>query len=87
MPTLVMKICWLLCLLTHQVQRCTLLSIKTGGCPENCSYCSQSSHWSEDTGLKAEKLMDLEPVYEVRDTCVGSPGAVQALLRCRTLAA
>lgn len=48
-----------------QVQRCTLLSIKTGGCPENCNYCSQSSHWSEDTGLKAEKLMDLEPVYEV----------------------
>jgi biotin synthase len=48
------------------VQRCTLLSIKTGGCPENCSYCSQSSHWSDDTGLKAEKLMDLEPVYEVR---------------------
>uniref|UniRef100_A0A383W910 biotin synthase n=1 Tax=Tetradesmus obliquus TaxID=3088 RepID=A0A383W910_TETOB len=46
------------------VQRCTLLSIKTGGCPENCNYCSQSSHWSEDTGLKAEKLMDLEPVYE-----------------------
>ncbi|KAF8066187.1 BIO2 [Scenedesmus sp. PABB004] len=46
------------------VQRCTLLSIKTGGCPENCSYCSQSSHWSADTGLKAEKLMDLEPVYE-----------------------
>jgi biotin synthase len=50
-----------------QVQRCTLLSIKTGGCPENCSYCSQSSHWSDDTGLKAEKLMDLEPVYEVRN--------------------
>lgn len=50
---------------TLQVQRCTLLSIKTGGCPENCSYCSQSSHWSETTGLKAEKLMDLEPVYQV----------------------
>lgn len=46
------------------VQRCTLLSIKTGGCPENCNYCSQSSHWSEDTGLKAEKLMGLEEVYE-----------------------
>ncbi|GBF97251.1 biotin synthase [Raphidocelis subcapitata] len=46
------------------VQRCTLLSIKTGGCPENCSYCSQSSHWSEDTGLKAEKLLGLEEVYE-----------------------
>ncbi|KAI8471950.1 MAG: hypothetical protein J3K34DRAFT_376320 [Monoraphidium minutum] len=48
----------------QMVQRCTLLSIKTGGCPENCSYCSQSSHWSEDTGLKAEKLMGLEEVYE-----------------------
>lgn len=47
-----------------QVQRCTLLSIKTGGCPENCNYCSQSSHWSKDTGLQAEKLMDLEEVYQ-----------------------
>jgi len=46
------------------VQRCTLLSIKTGGCPENCNYCSQSSHWSKDTGTKAEKLMDLEDVYQ-----------------------
>lgn len=46
------------------VQRCTLLSIKTGGCPENCNYCSQSSHWSKDVGLKAEKLMDLEEVYQ-----------------------
>lgn len=33
---------------THpQVQRCTLLSIKTGGCPETCNYCSQSSSWSK----------------------------------------
>ena len=48
-----------------QVQRCTLLSIKTGGCPENCNYCAQSSSWSKDTGLKAEKLMGLEEVYEV----------------------
>jgi len=47
-----------------QVQRCTLLSIKTGGCPEDCGYCSQSSKWSSDTGTKAERLMDLEPVYE-----------------------
>ena len=46
------------------VQRCTLLSIKTGGCPENCNYCSQSSHCSKETGTKAEKLMDLEDVYE-----------------------
>eukprot|EP00798_Chlamydomonas_sp_ICE-L_P023551 gene23550-9075_t len=48
----------------HMVQRCTLLSIKTGGCPENCNYCSQSSSWSKDTGMKAEKLMDLDSVYE-----------------------
>ena len=33
-----------------QVQRCTLLSIKTGGCPETCTYCSQSSSWSKTTG-------------------------------------
>jgi biotin synthase len=46
------------------VQRCTLLSIKTGGCPETCNYCSQSSSWSKETGTKAEKLMDLEEVYQ-----------------------
>ena len=51
-----------------QVQRCTLLSIKTGGCPEDCHYCSQSSSYSKDTGLKAEKLMDLEEVYQVGGT-------------------
>ncbi len=43
-----------------EVQLCTLLSIKTGGCPEDCGYCSQSS--SADSGLKAEKLMDVEAV-------------------------
>jgi len=45
-----------------EVQLCTLLSIKTGGCPEDCGYCSQSAH--ADTGLKAEKLMDVEAVLE-----------------------
>lgn len=55
----------MLMLLAAQVQRCTLLSIKTGGCPETCTYCSQSSSWKKETGLKAEKLMDLEEVYEV----------------------
>src|SRR3569833_1804200 len=44
-----------------QVQLCTLLSIKTGGCPEECGYCSQSAH--AKTGLKAEKLMDVEAVF------------------------
>lgn len=45
-----------------EVQLCTLLSIKTGGCPEDCGYCSQSAH--AETGLKAEKLMDLDSVVE-----------------------
>ena len=56
-----------------QVQRCTLLSIKTGGCPETCNYCAQSSSWSKETKLKAEKLMDLDAVYEVgRTLCVAA---------------
>ncbi|WP_321867715.1 biotin synthase BioB [Burkholderia cenocepacia] len=44
------------------VQLSTLLSIKTGGCEEDCGYCSQSSH--HDTGLKAEKLMDVDTVLD-----------------------
>jgi biotin synthase len=43
-----------------EVQLCTLLSIKTGGCPEDCGYCSQSAH--AKSGLKAEKLMDADAV-------------------------
>ena len=43
-----------------EVQLCTLLSIKTGGCPEDCGYCSQSA--SADSGLKADKLMDVDAV-------------------------
>lgn len=46
----------------NTVQLSTLLSIKTGGCEEDCKYCSQSSHY--DTGLKAEKLMDVEVVLD-----------------------
>jgi biotin synthase len=37
------------------IQKCTLLSIKTGGCPENCSYCPQSVHYQ--TGVDKEPLM------------------------------
>ncbi len=44
----------------NQVQTSTLLSIKTGGCPEDCGYCSQSA--KNDTGLKASKLMEVEAV-------------------------
>ncbi|MBV9548793.1 MAG: biotin synthase BioB [Alphaproteobacteria bacterium] len=43
-----------------EVQISTLLSIKTGGCPEDCGYCSQSA--KHETGLKASKLMALEQV-------------------------
>src|SRR6476660_4125160 len=43
-----------------EVQISTLLSIKTGGCPEDYAYCPQSAQY--DTGVKAEKLMDLEAV-------------------------
>jgi biotin synthase len=43
-----------------EIQKSRLLSIKTGGCAENCGYCSQSAHF--DTGLKAEKLMDAQVV-------------------------
>lgn len=44
----------------NDVQASRLLSIKTGGCAENCGYCSQSAHF--ETGLKASKLMDAEAV-------------------------
>ena len=43
-----------------EVQISTLLSIKTGGCPEDCAYCPQAAQY--DTGVKAEKLMDLDAV-------------------------
>jgi len=46
----------------NEVQLSTLLSIKTGGCPEDCGYCSQSV--SAETGLKATKLMDVRQVLQ-----------------------
>ena len=46
----------------NEVQLSTLLSIKTGGCPEDCGYCSQSA--SADSGLKATKLMDVRQVLQ-----------------------
>jgi len=44
----------------HAVQLCSLLSIKTGGCPEDCAYCPQSARYQ--TGVKAEKLLSVEDV-------------------------
>ncbi|MEC7154919.1 MAG: biotin synthase BioB [Pseudomonadota bacterium] len=46
----------------NEVQKSTLLSIKTGGCPEDCGYCSQSAKF--ETGIKATKLMDVDTVLE-----------------------
>ena len=45
-----------------QIQLCTLLSIKTGGCPEECGYCSQSV--KADSGVEATKLMDVQAVLQ-----------------------
>lgn len=46
----------------NQVQMSRLLSIKTGGCPEDCGYCSQSAH--HNSGLKASKLMQVQEVID-----------------------
>ncbi|MDF1685727.1 MAG: biotin synthase [Parvibaculaceae bacterium] len=46
----------------NQIQKSTLLSIKTGGCPEDCGYCNQSSKF--ETGLPASKLMEVRKVIE-----------------------
>ena len=46
----------------NQVQISTLLSIKTGGCPEDCAYCPQSSQY--ETDVKASKLMEIATVVE-----------------------
>ena len=46
----------------NQVQVSTLLSIKTGTCPEDCKYCPQSGHY--DTGLDKEQLLEIEKVIQ-----------------------
>ncbi|MFN8308524.1 MAG: biotin synthase BioB [Chitinophagales bacterium] len=47
---------------TGEVQVCTLLSVKTGGCPEDCSYCPQAARYN--TGVEAHKLMKYEEVID-----------------------
>ncbi|KAF5382987.1 hypothetical protein D9757_006306 [Collybiopsis confluens] len=46
----------------NKIQLCTLMNIKTGGCTEDCSYCSQSSRYTTPT--KASRLVDIEPVIK-----------------------
>jgi biotin synthase len=53
-----------------KVQLCTLLSIKTGGCPEDCAYCPQSAHYS--TGLEREPLLEVGPVLEAARAAKGN---------------
>src|SRR6266849_8250829 len=47
----------------EEVQRCSLLSIKTGGCSEDCAYCAQSAHYS--TGVEREQLLSVERIVDV----------------------
>ena len=47
----------------NEVQLCTLLSIKTGGCSEDCGYCAQSARYS--TGVAAERLMTTEQILPI----------------------
>ena len=50
----------------NEVQLCTLLSVKTGGCSEDCGYCAQSAHYN--TGLQKERLMTVDEVLPVAKT-------------------
>jgi biotin synthase len=50
----------------ESIQRCTLLSIKTGGCPEDCSYCSQSAHY--ETAVARDGLLQRDAVLSAAQT-------------------
>ena len=65
----------------NEVQLCSLLSVKTGGCPEDCAYCPQSSH--HDTGLQRDKMLAVAEVVAAAGRaqsagatrfCMGSAG-------------
>jgi biotin synthase len=58
----------------EEVQRCSLLSIKTGGCSEDCAYCAQSSHYS--TGLEREELLSMEQILSAAQRA-GAQGATR----------
>ncbi|KAK3293151.1 uncharacterized protein B0H64DRAFT_206849 [Chaetomium fimeti] len=47
-----------------EVQLCTLMNIKTGGCTEDCSYCAQSTRYQKGTGLEAKRVETVESVLE-----------------------
>ena len=53
-----------------EVQCAALLSVKTGGCPEDCAYCPQSAHY--ETGVEASELMSVETVREAAQTAMSN---------------
>ncbi len=55
----------------NEVQVSTLLSIKTGSCPEDCKYCPQSAHYN--TGLEKQRLMEVEAVLNKAARCLIKP--------------
>ena len=63
----------------NEIQLSTLLSIKTGGCPEDCGYCSLSAF--ANSGLKASKLLEVQRVIETSITTGGLGAAWKALGR------
>ncbi len=66
----------------EEVQRCSLLSIKTGGCSEDCAYCAQSARYS--TGIEREDLLSLEDVMTAAQQ--GALARCDAVLHGRSLA-
>lgn len=58
----------------REVQQCTLLSVKTGGCSEDCSYCPQSSRYN--TGVKGQKLMTKDAVLQAAQKRYGDGGVL-----------
>lgn len=54
----------------EEIQGCQLLSIKTGGCPEDCAYCPQSAHYK--TGLEREKLLSVEKTLQAAQNAKSS---------------
>jgi len=54
----------------NSVQIATLLSIKTGGCPEDCKYCPQSVHYN--TGIEPEALMSIENIVSVAESALAN---------------
>jgi|SRR2546421_11541328 len=75
----------------NKVQLCSLLSVKTGGCPEDCAYCPQAARYH--TGVPAEPLMELDDVLAAARKaraagatrfCMGPPGARSRTVRNST---